>query len=154
MSETETVEAAGLLLFTGNDPNGSPLQPEHFLLLRHADRWDLPKGHREPDESLIQTALRETEEETGIPPDCIERIGGFSFAIDYSVTYHLPIPTTHQKRVTYFLGRVAQRHEIRCTEHLGYQWFPWSPPHKLQPQTIDPLLAAAQDFFASPSVNQ
>ena len=52
--------AAGLLLLTRQ-------LPTQFLLLRHADRWDLPKGHvGARREELMETALRETEEETGL----------------------------------------------------------------------------------------
>ncbi|MEL7266668.1 MAG: NUDIX domain-containing protein, partial [Planctomycetota bacterium] len=55
---------------------GDPLKsaPNAFLLMRHAKRWDLPKGHSDPGETLIQTALRETQEETGIAlnPDALE----------------------------------------------------------------------------------
>ena len=36
------------------------------LLIRRNDRWDLPKGRVEPGETLLQAALRETLEETGI----------------------------------------------------------------------------------------
>ena len=40
-------------------------QPEvSFLLLRHPDRWDLPKGHLDPGETPAECALRELEEET------------------------------------------------------------------------------------------
>ena len=54
-----TVDAAGLLLMTR-------AEPRKFLLMRHRDRWDLPKGHVEPGEGIREAALRETEEETGI----------------------------------------------------------------------------------------
>lgn len=37
------------------------------LLIRRNDLWDLPKGHQEPGEDITLTALREVEEETGIP---------------------------------------------------------------------------------------
>ena len=37
------------------------------LLIRRNDLWDLPKGHQEPGENIQVTALREVEEETGIP---------------------------------------------------------------------------------------
>lgn len=36
------------------------------LLIQRNGRWDLPKGKVEPGETLLQAALREVEEETGI----------------------------------------------------------------------------------------
>lgn len=150
-SEKETVQAAGFLLFTAGDSEAKPLQPEYLLLLRHQDRWDLPKGHCEEGESLIETALRETEEETGILAARIEPIPGFSFALEYEVTYQRPTKTTRNKRVTYFLGRIARRCDIVCSEHQRFEWFKWAPPHQIQTQTIDPLLSAAEVFLASQS---
>ena len=37
-----------------------------MLLIRRNNRWDLPKGKVEAGETIIQAALREVEEETGI----------------------------------------------------------------------------------------
>jgi len=37
------------------------------LLIRRNDLWDLPKGHQEAGEDISVTAMREVEEETGIP---------------------------------------------------------------------------------------
>ena len=37
-----------------------------FLLIRRSGLWDLPKGHQDPGEPILTTALREVEEETGI----------------------------------------------------------------------------------------
>lgn len=45
----------------------------HALMIYRNGRWDLPKGHHEPGESIEQCALREVEEETGIRPDAIVR---------------------------------------------------------------------------------
>lgn len=36
------------------------------VMIRRNDRWDLPKGHREADESFSECAAREAEEETGV----------------------------------------------------------------------------------------
>ena len=36
------------------------------VMIRRNERWDLPKGHREMDESFAQCAAREAEEETGV----------------------------------------------------------------------------------------
>ena len=134
---SNVVEAAGLVLFTRSEPT-------QFLLMKHADRWDLPKGHAEPGETILQTALRETEEETGIAASGICIDDSFRFVTEYYVVgkkrgdYH--------KRVTYFLGTIEQtvEHPIQVclTEHIGYQWFDWPVTGSIQSQTIDPLLAA------------
>ena len=52
----ETVESCGLIVFNGN----------HVLLIKRNGNWDLPKGKHEEGEQYTQTALRETDEETGI----------------------------------------------------------------------------------------
>jgi 8-oxo-dGTP pyrophosphatase MutT (NUDIX family) len=52
------------------------------LVRKHDDRWVLPKGHREDDETLEAAALREVEEETGIPQAALavrRYLGGFDF---------------------------------------------------------------------------
>ncbi len=54
------------------------------LLLCHATgtpRWDIPKGRREPGESEIQTAIRETFEETGLrfAPRALLDLGRFRY---------------------------------------------------------------------------
>ena len=51
------VRAAGCIV---HDDDGN------MLLIQRNGRWDLPKGKVEPGETLLQAALRETEEETGI----------------------------------------------------------------------------------------
>ncbi len=37
-----------------------------FLLIKRNGLWDLPKGHREAEEDIRTTALREVQEETGV----------------------------------------------------------------------------------------
>lgn len=135
---TRLIEAAGCLLFCR--------QPApQFLLMRHARRWDLPKGHAEPGEDILQTALRETEEETGIAQQKIDIDDEFRFVVEYDVRgakrgdYH--------KCVSYFLGYVAEAHDPQLTEHIGFQWMPWPAAEPIQASTIDPLLAAAADHF-------
>ncbi|PKP51147.1 MAG: hypothetical protein CVT92_13525 [Bacteroidetes bacterium HGW-Bacteroidetes-1] len=39
---------------------------EETLFIFRNNFWDLPKGHRERGETLVQTAVREVEEETGL----------------------------------------------------------------------------------------
>ncbi len=145
MSDHCTVQAAGVLLVVADGQ--PPRRPRQFLLMRHTDRWDLPKGHCEAGETLRETALRETEEETGIRASRIHLVDGFTYTLEYPVTYAAPTKQTFTKRVTYFLGRLDDVQKVKCTEHQGFQWFPWDPPHRIQTQTIDPLLAAIDGFL-------
>jgi len=147
-SDAPTISAAGILLMTR--PGGDHAPPS-FLLMRHADRWDLPKGHAEPDESLQETAVRETEEETGIAAAQIELDPDFRFSLSYPVRYRDQGDRIFQKSVHYFLGYVDDICEVNCTEHLGSKWFCWNPPHAIQTQTIDPLLAAVHRHLTSSS---
>lgn len=135
----QKVFAAGILLMSVTDDSAD------FLLLRHPDRWDLPKGHREAGESLREAALRETEEETGIPADQIRLDEDFLFKITYPVRYARTGSQTFQKQVSYFLGYLTSKPPLKLTEHEGAQWFHWNPPHQIQSQTIDPLLAAVAE---------
>ncbi len=38
----------------------------HILMIKRKGLWDLPKGHMDAGETVLQTAIRETREETGI----------------------------------------------------------------------------------------
>jgi 8-oxo-dGTP pyrophosphatase MutT (NUDIX family) len=123
---------------------GEPVR--EFLLMRHADRWDLPKGHVDPGESEMQCALRELREETGILATDIEVLEGFRFETRYRVRGKKG-GQLYDKTLVLFLARLKRDVPIVATEHPGYQWFPWQPPHRIQAWTIDPLLAEVERFF-------
>jgi 8-oxo-dGTP pyrophosphatase MutT (NUDIX family) len=59
------VEAAGGLVQNSRD--------EYLMIFRNG-RWDLPKGKRETNESMEQTAIREVQEECGIDRLRLERL--------------------------------------------------------------------------------
>jgi 8-oxo-dGTP pyrophosphatase MutT (NUDIX family) len=136
------VKACGVLVVKGN-----PI--ESFLLLRHARRFDLPKGHLEAGETEIECALRELREETGIAADDVDLDPNFRFAVDYYVRYREFNNELAHKTVVYFFGRLKRDVEIVLTEHKGYAWYPWQPPHRIQRETVDPLLAALEQHLAS-----
>jgi len=140
MASYEVVHAAGVLLVTRREPR-------QFLLMKHADRWDLPKGHAEAGESAMQTALRETEEETGLAGEKISLDPGFRYRSTYPVSYRSAPGQRFEKRLTMFLGWVEHPVDLECSEHLGYQWFLWQPPHTIQGQAIDPLLSAVAEYW-------
>jgi bis(5'-nucleosidyl)-tetraphosphatase len=135
----QLIEAGGFLLF---HQGAAPC----FLLMQHANRWDLPKGHAEGDEEILQTALRETEEETGIPAADIVVDRDFRFIVEYQVSGTKR--GDYLKRVTYFLGYVPRPVAPILTEHIGFRWFEWPAEQPLQASTIDPLLEAATNHFA------
>jgi 8-oxo-dGTP pyrophosphatase MutT (NUDIX family) len=138
--ETRFVKSCGFLIIRGN-----PIR--EFLLMKHDDRWDLPKGHVDPGETEMQCALRELDEETGITADDIEIIPNFRFTLQYPV-YDKRRGGQFDKTLIIFLARLKRDVEIAATEHVGHEWFPWNPPHKIQTKTIDPLLSSVADFVA------
>lgn len=138
------LEAAGFILMVR-----SP-RPQ-FLLMKHPDRWDLPKGHAEAGENSLQTALRETEEETGIPSASIQVDPTFRFVTEYRVVGKKR--GTYDKRVTYYLGFLKDKPAINTSEHPDFRWWDWPPPGPIQEKTIDPLLAElAKHFTESPNL--
>ena len=136
--EPQEPKSCGVLLVCGT--------PVHsFLLMRHADRWDLPKGHVDPGETEIECALREMQEETGIDPSRIRLDSDFRFEQQYEVLssrYGAKAPQRYLKTLVIFLAYVDSEYKIAVTEHAGAEWFPWtSPPRAIQLRTIDPLLS-------------
>jgi 8-oxo-dGTP pyrophosphatase MutT (NUDIX family) len=125
---------------------GRPIQ---FLLMKHASRWDLPKGHMDPGETPLQTALRELEEETGIPEQEIWTDPDFIYEQEYTVQVN---KRAKLKKLSIYLGWLRTDRSLVLTEHEGYRWFDWSPPHTIQLQTIDPLLTKVSEHLAKPSV--
>lgn len=132
------IEAGGFLLFHQGDLPS-------FLLMQHANRWDLPKGHAEPGETILQTSLRETAEETGFEAKNILVDRDFQFVVEYQVAGAKR--GDYRKRVTYFLGYVHHPSPPILTEHIGFRWFQWPHIEPIQTSTIDPLLHAAREHF-------
>ncbi len=132
------VKSCGFLIV-----RGEPI--EEFLLMLHPDRWDLPKGHVDPGESEMECALRELAEETGLSEREIEVLPGFRFTNHYQVRGKRD-GRLYDKTLVIFLARLVREASITCTEHGGYQWFRWQPPHRIQAWTIDPLLGAVEKY--------
>lgn len=118
-----------------------------FLLMKHKDRWDLPKGHVDSGESDMQCALRELEEETGITSHDIEIYDGFRFTTNYLVRKKRFGKAPVNKTVVIYLATLVRERPIVITEHLDFRWFPWDPPHHIQAKTIDPLLEYAEQYL-------
>jgi bis(5'-nucleosidyl)-tetraphosphatase len=139
----QQVKSCGFILFKGNraDPQKS------FLLMRHRDRYDLPKGHVESGESDLDCALREMNEETGIPVSAVKIDRDFQYRQVYYPQYERFDNQVVEKTLIIFLGWIDRDTVITTTEHLSYEWLDWQPPHQIQSQTIDPLLAEVMNYF-------
>lgn len=137
-----SVKSCGMILFRR--------QPElSFLLMKHTHRFDLPKGHVEPGETEIECALRETWEETGIARELISIDSDFRYQEKYYPIEPRFGTERVEKTLVIFLGWVAGTEPIVVTEHLGFEWRRWQPPHDIQRYTLNPLLAAVESHFAS-----
>jgi 8-oxo-dGTP pyrophosphatase MutT (NUDIX family) len=67
--------------------------------------WEFPKGGVDGDETLLQTALRELQEETGIPQEDLRVVPGFEWSESYRFTSGREAERTLiHKQVTYFLA--------------------------------------------------
>jgi len=126
--------SCGFLIVRGN-----PI--ESFLLMKHSRRWDLPKGHVDEGETELQCALRELREETGIVAEDIEIDPTFSYENRYMVKQNrYGGKGVVEKKLLVYLARLKNPVKITVTEHDGYRWFSWKPPHRIQDLTIDSLL--------------
>jgi 8-oxo-dGTP pyrophosphatase MutT (NUDIX family) len=139
------VKSCGVLVFR-REPEPA------FLLMRHPDRFDLPKGHVIEGESEVECAYRELVEETGFAEADVRLQDGFRF----TNTYRFPskrFGKTVEKTVVIFLGWLERDREVVLSEHEGHEWFRWQPPHRsIEPKTVDALLAAVERFFTEAGI--
>ena len=99
-------------------------QSIRYLLLHHGgEYWNFPKGRQEKDETEIESALRELQEETGISD--IKIIEGFRDEYDYD--FDSEVRSGERKKVyktaIFFLGEVKDQTVKISDEHLDFGWF-------------------------------
>ena len=105
------------------------VNPAHEVLLCHATgtfHWDIPKGGMDPGETPLETALRETCEESGLifAAGDVEELGSFRYRRSKSL--HLFAALTERFEAS----------RCRCTSHYADGWgrmrpemdgFEWTP---------------------------
>lgn len=108
-----TVESCGLIVFNGN----------HVLLIKRNGKWDLPKGKHEEGEQYRETALRETDEETGLRQMDIV-ITDELFPTQHFTTYD---EIHHIKTTYWFLAKYKgpQDHMLFPQEEEGIEDVQW-----------------------------
>ena len=84
--------------------------------------WGFPKGLIESNEDLLETAIRELFEETGISNNQIEIHEPFKEKIEYSYRYQNALIN---KQVYYFLAKThINPQNVRFShEHTGIEWY-------------------------------
>lgn len=86
--------------------------------------WEFPKGGVDENETLLQTALRELREETGIDEGALSVIPGFEWSESYRFTSGRDDDRTLiRKQVTYFLAE-SSTSDVRfsASEISEYAW--------------------------------
>lgn len=121
---------------------------DSFLLMRHDKRYDLPKGHVKPGETELQTALRELEEETGIRAEDVELDPDFRYAVTYFPVYKRFGNELVEKTTVIFVAHLKHSVDVQVSEHIAFEWVDWNPPHVIERETINALLAAIEQHFA------
>jgi len=95
----------------------------------HPGFWQSVTGSQEDGESLIETAAREVEEETGIrvPTETIrdwQMSNNFEIFAEWRHRY-APGVSHNTEHVFSLAVAAAQQIELAPDEHLAYRWLPW-----------------------------
>jgi 8-oxo-dGTP pyrophosphatase MutT (NUDIX family) len=120
-----------------------------FLLLksRRWGHWDFPKGHADAGETEMQTAIRETEEETGLKG--LKFLPGFREALHYQVDITGDRTEKGTKESVYFLAESAGGSVTISNEHTDYKWLPFKQAASLiKYDNSRAMLAHAHEFLS------
>ncbi|MBV6628259.1 MAG: NUDIX domain-containing protein [Rivularia sp. (in: Bacteria)] len=127
-------------------------QPQiSFLLMLNSPNskliYDLPKGHTEFGEDELSCALRELSEETGIKSENLDLDNNFRYTETGQTRYKRFKGEKVEKTLVIFLAWLKHEVDLKLTEHSGYKWMDWNPPHDIQKTTINPLLAQLDRYL-------
>ena len=108
--------SAGIILFRKEGSKNL------FLLLHYpSGHWDFVKGKMEKDETIHETAIRETKEETGIID--VKFLDNFEEWIEYNFQYQGELV---HKKVVFFLAETNTKDVEISHEHLNYTWMDYN----------------------------
>jgi 8-oxo-dGTP diphosphatase len=109
MNSATTVRAAGGVVWRTGEPD-----LEVALVHRpRYDDWTLPKGKVDPDEDLLDTAVREVGEEMGAQVEVSRRVGRVRYAVD-----------ERRKSVTFWAMRCIEEDFAPHDEVDAVRWLP------------------------------
>lgn len=95
---------------------------EWLMILRNG-RWDLPKGHVEPDEENTVAAVREVAEETGVGSEIVRVLCVTLHAYFFSKTARWELKHTH-----WYELRVQGQGQLKPQTEEGIERVAWCSP--------------------------
>lgn len=141
-----TEKSAGFIIITDDFETD-----DYSVLLLHytSGHWDFPKGNIETNETELQAATRELQEETGI--ETFRVIPNFRYVLNYKYTREAMLIS---KQVTLFLASTGVRKVKISHEHIGYSWVKKSDATtQLTYKNAKNALTQAINFLETPSSN-
>lgn len=119
---------------------------KYLLLLSSLTKnqlWEFPKGGIEKQESAMEAARREFEEETGIKK--VEILDGFKKQLKY---FYKRDETLVGKTVTYFLGRVQAMKVLISDESKAFRWVDFEDATRLlRHKNLRETLSVAEEYL-------
>ncbi|XP_075992995.1 bis(5'-nucleosyl)-tetraphosphatase [asymmetrical] [Genypterus blacodes] len=114
------LRACGFIVFRRLCDSVPPPGNIEFLLLQTSygeHHWTPPKGHVDPGEDDLTTALRETEEEAGLGSEHLQVVDDFAHELRYEVG-------GRPKEVLYWLAELRDPGTavMLSNEHQEYRW--------------------------------
>ncbi|MBI4095217.1 MAG: NUDIX domain-containing protein [Candidatus Liptonbacteria bacterium] len=94
---------------------------KYLLLYRRGSYWNFPKGHFDQGEKSLDTALRETEEETGLKKSDLRIVPGFRAYEKFY--FRRGMQTIYDTVILYLAETKHPRVVISPREHSGFAWF-------------------------------
>ena len=136
----------GIIVYRVNDEN----KAEFLLLKGDAIGWGFPKGHVDKGENLVQTAKRETYEESNLKISELKPT--FKKEVKYFLKKNYSTGKKYDKPklkiVTYFLAEVPYNSKVKISnEHLDFTWLSYTKAKKKMRFNSE-LLKFARDYIS------
>ena len=133
-----TEKSAGIVLLRNDSGKNE------FLLLNYPQgHCDFIKGKVEQNETPHETAIRETQEETGITN--IEFIDGFEESVEYDFRFK---KEDIHKKVVFFLAKTDEKNIKLSHEHNDYLWLEYNDALKKTTfENAKNVLSKANEFL-------
>jgi 8-oxo-dGTP pyrophosphatase MutT (NUDIX family) len=119
-----------------------------LLLYKRGNYWNFPKGHFEEGETSFTTALRETEEETGIRRSELHIVPNFRAYERF--TFRSGRERVHDKVILFLAETRKADVRIAPREHSGFAWFLYEDAVRIIPKKYEVtkrVLKQAYDFI-------